>query len=108
MVLFITTAIDFIRKANKEAEILNALGPLYETSNGCFTIEALLEEKWMREELYSAIEELHNDQRQMVELFYIDEKSSKEIGVIVNITEAATFKRLQRARKNLRELISQN
>lgn len=96
-----TTAIDFIRKANKEAEALHALVPLYENPNG-FSVETLLEEKWMREELYGAIGELHNDQRQMVEMFYLDGKSSKEIGVIMNITESATFKRLQRARNHLR------
>lgn len=37
-----TTAIDFIRKAKKEAEIFNALVPLYETSIG-FSVETVLE-----------------------------------------------------------------
>ncbi|MEK3717276.1 RNA polymerase sigma factor [Paenibacillus sp. FSL R7-0333] len=102
-----TTAIDFIRKANKEAEIFNALIPLYETSNG-FSVETVLEKKWLHEELYDAIGELQNNHRTMVEMFYLDGKSCKEIGAIVDITESATLKRLQRARNHLRQLISQN
>lgn len=102
-----TTAIDFIRKAKKEAEIFNALVPLYETSIG-FSVETVLEKKWLHEELYDAIGELQNNHRAMVEMFYLDGKSCKEIGAIVDITESTTLKRLQRARNHLRQLMSQN
>ncbi|WP_427051352.1 RNA polymerase sigma factor [Paenibacillus sp. TC-CSREp1] len=99
-----TTAIDYIRKVNKETKALHALAPLYETPNS-FSVETILEKKWVHEELYDAIGELHNDQRRMVEMFYLDRKSCKEIGAIVRLSEAATSKRLERARKQLRKLI---
>ncbi|WP_020618646.1 RNA polymerase sigma factor [Paenibacillus daejeonensis] len=100
-----TTAIDFIRKTNREKEQLAAIGPLYEKFEKN-VVESVLEEKWRLEGLHEALKELGTTNRQVLNLFYVEDKSCKEIGEIVNITETATYKRLSRAREHLRKLIT--
>lgn len=68
-------------------------------------VEAELEEKWRNEQLYQAIGELKLNHQILLNMFYVEGKTCKEIGEVVALTEATTSKRLSRARKYLRKLI---
>ncbi|QCT03501.1 Sigma-70 region 2 [Paenibacillus algicola] len=98
-----TTGIDFIRKSRKDKKMLVAIGPLYNLC-GANTVEAELEEKWKQEQFQYAIQKLNQHHRLMLNLYYLEKKSCKEIGEIIKITETATFKRLSRARQHLKAL----
>ena len=58
------------------------------------------------EMFYQALDLLHPDERTLVSLFYLDEKSLAEIAFIMSITETNAKTRLFRTRKKLQKIIS--
>lgn len=53
--------------------------------------------------VYRAVLSLPEKLRRVVELFYFEELSAKEIGKVLNLRESAVFMRLSRARAELKE-----
>ena len=59
-------------------------------------------------EVMNAVLSLKQKYREIVHLFYFEEYSAKEISEILGVSEGTVFKRLQRAREQIKEYISKN
>ena len=55
-----------------------------------------------------AVLKLKQKYREVIHLYYYEEYSAKEIGEMLGISENTVFKRLQRARENLKEKLVGN
>lgn len=65
-------------------------------------IEAPQKESWNYGELYEAVQELQEELRIPVVLYYVEDFSCREIAEILGISEGAVQKRLARAREKLK------
>ena len=71
------------------------------------TPEELLEEKQQRELLYAAVMSLPEKYRTVLDLFYYEELSVREIAGLLHIEVSAVTTRLSRARAKLKEQLGE-
>ncbi len=72
-----------------------------------YSLEERMEQRFMREELWGALNALDEQNRITVLLYYIAEKSMKETATILNVSEKAVESRLRRSRRLLKDHLSQ-
>lgn len=95
-------AIDWIRKNKKETEQLQNY--FVEQS---IPDEVRDEDELLKKELLKAILRLSENQQTVINLFYVEEYSLKEIGKILNISIGTAKSRLFHARENLKLILKQ-
>ena len=69
------------------------------------SIEDLIEEKLLHEELKEAIEQLPEIQKRRIKKYYFDEKTEQDIADEENSTQQAVHIILERAKENLKKLL---
>jgi RNA polymerase sigma factor (sigma-70 family) len=67
------------------------------------SLEALLLRREEKQELHALLQRLPNDYREVVELFYFQEKSYQEIAEVQHIAVKTVESRLYRAKRLLRQ-----
>lgn len=78
----------------------------YETVDNAFADEQA-DRSFLHEPLYQAIDQLPKQTKAVVTLYYIEEKSIREIHQITQISETSIAVMLFRARKQLKKILSQ-
>lgn len=93
--------IDWLRKNKKNRQIIDWEDVIIVDEKTSVTneVELLLQ----NEELYDAIEELKPEHRILIIMFYLEEKTYKEISKELHLTEQIVTQRLARARKKLQK-----
>ncbi|MFD0715716.1 RNA polymerase sigma factor [Paenibacillus sp. GCM10027626] len=99
-------AIDYLKKVNKNQQIIS-LNDVHriqrnlETSTEQTNVAKEVEKKIRDELLHQSILELSPGQRTIINLFYIEDMSYKEIAATLDLSEQAVSQKLARARKKL-------
>lgn len=78
----------------------------YETVDNAFADEQA-DRSFLHEPLYQAIDQLPKQTKAVVTLYYLEEKSIREIHQITQISETSIAVMLFRARKQLKKILSQ-
>lgn len=78
----------------------------YETVDNAFADEQA-DRSFLHEPLYQAIDQLPKQTKAVVTLYYLEEKSIREIHQITQISETSIAAMLFRARKQLKKILSQ-
>lgn len=78
----------------------------YETVDNAFADEQA-DRSFLHEPLYQAIDQLPKQTKAVVTLYYLEEKSIREIHQITQISETSIAVMLFRARKKLKKILSQ-
>lgn len=96
------TAYDLIKKSRKYQHVSEPY-IIMDTEISCsiYTVAQQVEDQIRHEMLYAALNELSPTYRQALFLYYIEEKSYKEIAAQLNSTEQALAQTMVRARKKL-------
>jgi len=97
----INTAISNYKKRKKEK--LEKLEDVHEDISDPIQEEQLEEFQFSQEELMKALNSLPENLNIVFNLYYLDNNSHKEIGLLLGIDETTSRARLSRARKKLRE-----
>ncbi len=98
------TSIDFIRKRKHTQDIDDFDYAIAGTTN---TVEENLEQKELQQQLANVINQLGSEERILITLFYLQEKSVKEVCAITNLNESNVKVKLYRARKKMYDIMSQ-
>lgn len=97
------TAIDHLRKEMKETSTdLELLPVKYKQVDPTKNVEAMIEYRFIRKELFKKIIQLKKEHREILLLRYQEELKQKEISALKNIKIGTVKSRLHRARKSLK------
>lgn len=95
------TAIDFLRKWKNERELISYIGNILDKTQNETSVASEVETRVRNELLHEAICELKPDYQSVLVLFYLEEKSYRDICEELKLSEAVLSQRLARARKKL-------
>ena len=110
----INQALDFIK--SKKSKKRSFLSSIFSLSDNTTTLEAInfnhpgieLEQKETYQKLFKSINQLSNNQKTVLILLKIEDKSQAETAEIMNLSVKAIESLFQRAKNNLEILLNQN
>lgn len=103
-------SIDFLKKHNKKNKITKTLDDpedteLLDLAGDSFIPEKAFEDKQLREDIFSALKEIPDEQRELIELKDIHGFSYEEILVMTGLKDGTMKSRLNRGRLSLKNIL---